>query len=203
MLKLFLKRQIKSFCKKIPIKVENTELPVEYSNEIIEKYNSLISTHDNMTIPFVDNKFYKDLFYFSKDVPQSEGLHSWDILFNFIKHNIDTLEREFLIEILQQYSRIDYKNFEFWYLLERRLTKEIKILTNNELAISIYSFGHVMQGSDYIFTQLSQEVLNRGVRKFSQDEFVMIYNGMKNSRIKDKLLWAILDKGRETIFPNI
>jgi hypothetical protein len=201
MLKLFFKSLRRNFTKTNIIPKEPDQM-VEYSKEIKDKYASLINQHYDSHLPYTNKEYYSQLFYFSSSIPHSNGLQSWDILFNYIKYNIDILDKEFLIDALQQYSRLNYENFEFWYYVEKRLTKEIRSFSNKELAIVTYSFGHVRQGSDHIFTLLGREVLDRGIRNFSENEFIMIYNGLKNSGIRDKLLWAILNKAKE-IFPDI
>jgi hypothetical protein len=211
MLKLFLRggKQIGqafkkfNFCtsfKDVLIKDENA---IEYPTEIVEKYNSFIEKHKESHLQFSDHQFYTQLFYFSQNIPENKGLHSWNIFYEFIKYNYETIDINLLLDAIQQYSRMNYNNFELWYYMEKRILKELKTLSNLELSIVAYSFGYAHQGSGYLYTQLSNEILDRDITSFSRDEFIMIYNGLKNGGIKDKLLWAILDKAKVELYPDI
>jgi hypothetical protein len=205
--KNLLKFKFTNFCTKINTEVQHHQNDIKsdivYSEELKNEYNTLIDEHNNSLLPYSDKEFYTNLFYFSSNVPDNANLHSWDILLSYIKYNIDTLDKEFLLDVLQQYSRMNYSNFEFWYYIERRLTKDIKLMTNKEIAIATYSFGHVGQGSNYIYTSLAKAVMDKGIRTFTEDEFIMLYNGFKNSRVRDKMLWAILERARKELYLHL
>ena len=175
---------------------------------IVEKkpllFQQLIDLHKSQKIPFTDDELYKNLLEAVKAVNNiditSEG---WHILEHYTKLNIDNIENEFFTEIIKEFARVKYMDFEFWYRAEKRIIKNLNNFTNNQVAIFVNSFGLSDRGSNYLFERFTNEILNRKIGSFTKEEFVMIYHGFKQNNIKDKLLWAILNRANIELFDNV
>ena len=87
--------------------------------------------------------------------------------------------------------------------MEKRVLKSIKEFSNQQISILIYSFGFNDKGSNYLFENLANEILNRKMKSFNQDEFYYFYMGLKMNKYKDKLLWAILDRAHKELHPDL
>jgi hypothetical protein len=184
-------------------KITTNNYMEEYQSKDIQIYYNLLSKNKKLSVPYTDDDYYSELFDFSKRIVNNQDLESWEIIEKYVKLNLEILDRNFLTEIIDQYATIKYYKFEFWYLAEKEIIKTIKQFDNSQLSNIIYSFGYAEKGSNYFFRIMSEEVLNRGIRNFSEKEFVMIYNGFKLNKINDKLLWAILNSAKKELYPNI
>ena len=79
----------------------------------------------------------------------------------------------------------------------------MKELTNRQLSEFINSFGYNDKGSNYLFENFANEVLNRKIRNFNEEEFKRIYSVFKSNNIKDKILCAILNRAKIKIHPYL
>lgn len=167
-------------------------------------YYNLLSIHNKMKIPFIDEEYYKDLFEISCKISNSSAdLESWNIILKFTQLNFENVDKEFLTKVVYQFSKIKISDFEFWYYMEKRVLKSIKEFSNQQISILIYSFGFNDKGSNYLFENLANEILNRKMKSFNQDEFYYFYMGLKMNKYKDKLLWAILDRAHKELHPDL
>jgi len=178
---------------------DKESLPTDCS----QMYYDCLNQHYKMRIPFSDIDYYTNLFRISIKIMNNQNLESWDILERYIILNYNYLEMSFLSEASYQFSVIKWSNFEFWYYIEKRLTADIKIMNNNQLSNCIYSFGTNDKGSNHLFNIFSDEVLDRKIRNFDEEEFKKIYLGFKSNKIRNKLLWNILDKAKLELNYNI
>jgi hypothetical protein len=195
------------FDDKTPTNFEEISAVAKNESEVItissDEYYDLLDKHYQMKIPFTDNEYYLQLFQISSQIVNNADLESWNIIDRYVILNLELIEKSFIINVIEQLSKFKYYRFEFWYMIENWCVKNVKNVSNAELAISIYSFAHAEKGSNYLYTILSKEVLDRGLRSFNEREFVMIYNGFKICKIKDKLLWAFLNKAREEVYSEV
>lgn len=173
---------------------------VAKSNKI---YLDMINKHYRMSIPFIDDEFYLDLFNLTKQIENNNDLDSWVVLENYFKLNLERLSNDIFAEVIEEFGKIKYFRFEFWYLIEKNLHINLHKFNNNQLARIIYSFAYAEKGSNYLFKLLVKEVLDRKIRNFNEEEFIMIYNGFKIYNIKDKLLNAMLEKAKEELFSHL
>lgn len=169
-----------------------------------EEYFNLLDRHYQMKIPFTDDAYYKELFKVSSQIVNNAELESWTIIDRYVLLNLDYIDKTFLLQVVEQFGKFKYFKFEFWYMIEKWVKKNIQSLTNYELAMLLYSFAHAEKGSNYLYDILiRKEIIKRGLKTFNEKEFVLIYNGFKFSKIKDKFLWAMLDKVKEELYPEI
>jgi hypothetical protein len=166
-------------------------------------YFDLIEHHRNARIPFSDDKLYVELFKFSSMVMNNTDLESWGIIEKYAMLNIERINIDFLVQIIEQLSKVRTTNFEFWYLSEKKILNNLNSISNYQLSSLIYHFAISDSGSNHLFNTLADEVLNRGIRKFKEHEFVLIFNGFKYNRIKDKVLWAFLNRAKLELHPNL
>jgi hypothetical protein len=167
-------------------------------------YYDLLSIHKKMKIPFIHEEYYKDLFEVSCKISNSSAdLESWYIIQKFTQLNFENIDKEFLTQVVYQFAKIRISDFEFWYYIEKRVLKTIKEFSNKQISILIYSFGLNDKGSNYLFENFANEILDRKMKNFDQDEFYYFYMGFKMNNYKDKLLWAILDRAHKEIHPNL
>lgn len=170
------------------------------SEEKINNYLSLLQKHKSFEIPYTDDSFYLDLLKMSKNIVQNEELESWYILEQYVELKIDSLEKELLVEFAQAFGKIKFFRFKFWYFLENRLVKEIKNMTNTELAKTIYSFAYASKGSDYVYKVFAEELMIRKISQLNEEEFILVYNAYSNFRIRNKIFNLLLEKARQEKF---
>lgn len=169
-----------------------------------KNYQQLINLHKNQKIPFMDEDLYKNLLEVVKTVNDTNLTgEGWHILENYTKLNIDNIENDFFTKIIEEFALVKYTDFEFWYRAEKRIIKNLSSFTNNQLASFVHSFGTCDRGSNYLFENFTNEILNRKIGSFTKEEYVMIYVGFKQNNIKDKLLWAILNRANIELFDNV
>jgi hypothetical protein len=170
------------------------------SDMIMQQNEILITQHKKMRIPFIEENFYKKLLDNLLMLPQENYLETADIIARYTILNNEHIEKEFLVQILVELSKRKYFDFEFWYFTEKRVIEIVNRFTNNQLAKVIYSYAMNDKGSNYLFNLLAKEVLDRKIRSFKHEEFFLIYEGFKTNKIKDKLLWAILERSKIECF---
>lgn len=166
-------------------------------------YYDLIEEHKQFRIPFSDDDFYKELFLLTSKIMNNSELESWGIIEKYAILNMEKIDVEFLIDIIAEMSQVKLSNFEFWYRAEKRILNNLQTISNNRLASIIYHFAVSDSGSNHIFNILAEEILNRGIRNFKEAEFRLIYDGFKYNRIKDKMLWAFLNRAKLELYPNM
>lgn len=173
------------------------------TEEKINTYLSLLDTHKSFVIPFQDHSFYTGLLEMSKQIVQNEELESWYILDQYVELNIETLSKEFLVEATQAFGKIKFFRFKFWYFLENRIVKEVKNMSNTELAKVAYSFAYAGKGSDYLYKVIAEELMRRKISNLNEEEFILVYNAFYNVKIKDKVFNLLLDKARQEKYSNL
>jgi len=185
-----------------------------YNREIMSKENSyltapskiyfdLIEQHGASIIPFSDDELYLELFKLSSNIMNNQDLESWGIIEKYAILRLDNIDMNFLFKIIEQLSKIRTTNFEFWYLSEKKILNNLSSISNNQLSSLIYHFAISDSASNHLFNTLADEILNRGIRNFKEAEFVLIYNGFKYNRIKNKLLWAFLNRAKLELHPTL
>jgi hypothetical protein len=186
-----------------------TEIPEKLNKKfeiilenIIHQNETLISQHKKMRIPFIDEEFYRKLLDNLITIPQEYYLETADIIARYVKLNIDHIDNEFFAQIILELSKRRYSDFEFWYLSEKRVIQIINNFTNYQLAMILHSFAINDKGSNRLFNIFAKEVLDRKIRSFTKVEFFYIYDGFKRNNIKDKLLWAIMDRAKIECFSD-
>ena len=167
-------------------------------------YFDLIEHHRTSIIPFSDDELYFELFKLSSNIMNNSDLESWGIIEKYAILKIDNIDISFLVEIIEQLSKIrTTTNFKFWNLSEKKILNNLNSISNNQLSSLIYHFAISDSGSNHMFNTLADEILNRGIRNFKEAGFVFIYNGFKYNRIKNKLLWAFLNRAKLELHPNL
>lgn len=167
------------------------------TEEKITIYLSKLETHKSFEIPYADHSFYKALLEMSKNIVQNEELESWYILDQYVELNIDSLNKEFLVEIAQAFGKVKFFKFKFWYFLENRIVKEIRNMSNTELARIVYSFAYAGKGSDYFYKIIAEELMRRKISKLNEEEFILVYNAFKSVKITEKVFNLLIDKARQ------
>lgn len=170
------------------------------TEEKIEYYHSLLEKHRNYEIPYTDHSFYKELMSISKDISENAELESWYVLEQYIELNIETMDIEFLVETIKNFSKINFFRFKFWYTIENRIVKEYKSYTNLELAKIVYSLSYVEKGSDYIYRIIAEELMKRKISSLNEEEFILVYNSYIKIKMSNKVFNLMLDKARKEIY---
>ena len=163
---------------------ELVEITDRYLTTSSKVYYDLLEEHAKFRIPFSDEEFYKNLLKFSSKIMNNSDLESWSIIEKYAILNMDRINMEFLIEIIEELSKKKSNNFEFWYLSEKRVLKNLEAITNHQLATLTYHLAISNSCSNHLFDLLSEDVLNRGLRNFNEVEFKYIFDGFKHNRIK-------------------
>lgn len=170
------------------------------TEEKVNNYLSKLETHKKFVIPYTDHDFYRGLLEMSNNIVQNEELESWYILDQYVELNIETLDKEFLIEATQAFGKVKFFKFRFWYFLENRIVKEVKNLNNIELAKVVYSFAYAGKGSDYLYKVIAEEFMRRKISTLNEEEFILVYNAFNGVKIRDKIFNLLLDKARQEKF---
>jgi len=178
----------------------NNRKEVVLSEENIENYLSLLKEHKSFEIPFIEHTYYKNLLKISKSIVQNEELESWYILDQYIELNIDSLQRDFLVEAIEGFGKIKFFKFKFWYFVENRIVQDYKSYCNLDLAKIVYSFAYAGKGSDYFYRIIAEELMRRKISKLTEEEFILIHNAYANLKIKDKIFNLLIEKARKEKF---
>lgn len=106
------------------------------------------------------------------------------------------------MDAIENFAKIKYWKFKFWYYCEDKIIKEFKTYDNYELAKIIYSFSFAEKGSDYLYNSIAKELMVRKLSNFSEKEFILIYNAYTHVKINDKIFNLLLEKVRQEKFNN-
>jgi len=156
-----------------------------------------------LKIPFSDHSFYRQLFDISKTMTSKEGLESWYLIDRYIELNIESMNKNDLMEMLDVFAEIKYFKFKFWYSVEKFVIKKLPIYTNNDIVRILYNFTTAGKGSNYIFVKIAEEIQIRGIRSFTGEEFKDIYycyEYLDLPDVIDKVFLTILKQAKKEVF---
>ena len=160
---------------------------------------NLISEHKELRVPYQNSKLYEAMLDLSQSETDPEA-EIWEILEKYFEFNREAVDAAFLARLSMECARVGYLNYKIWIYLEEYLLKNISELTNVELAMTVYSFGRANRGSAYLFEQLAESFLDRGVKTFSKDSFELLEEGFELAKYKEELLWLFIARAKIEIF---
>jgi hypothetical protein len=166
-------------------------------------YLKYLEKHKNNEIPFVDNDFYKDILELNKSIEENQELETWSILDEYIELNLENIEKDFFLDLIENFGKIKYWKFKFWYFCENKIINDYKSYNNYELAKLIYSFSFAEKGSDYLYNSIAKELMLRKISNLTEKEFILIYNAYTTVKIDDKIFNLLLEKARKENFSHI
>ena len=177
--------------------------------EKAKSYSNLIDKHYKLNIPYLDHSVYKELLISSKTFSQNyykehnEYLESFYILEKYLTLNINTISPEDFVEYVEEFSKVKFFRFEFWYYVEKHILKNISQFNNQLLSRLIYNLSYAEKGSNYLWICLAERILEIQPKNFNETEFILIFNSFKTVKIEHKLLWAFLNRTLIEVYPSL
>jgi hypothetical protein len=180
-----------------------------YLKEKSQQYFDSIEKHRKTRIPFLDHSTYKNMLEATKPFSldylkrKNEFLDSFYILEKYVTLNMEILSTSDFIEYIEEFSKVKYFKFDFWFYVEKHIIKNLNKFNNDELSKLIYNLAFAEVCSNYLWKLLAERVLDIQPKNFTENEFILVYNAFKIVKIENKLLWAFLNRTLIEVYPHL
>jgi len=180
-----------------------------YLKEKSQQYFDSIEKHRKTRIPFLDHSTYKNMLEATKPFSldylkrKKEFLDSFYILEKYVTLNLEILSNSDFIEYIEEFAKVKYFRFDFWFDVEGHIIKNLTKFNNDELSKLIYNLAYAEVCSNYLWKLLAERVLDIQPKNFTESQFILVYNAFKIVKIENKLFWAFLNRTLIEVYPHL